>query len=58
MNIRDYAKTHNFEVIGKLHYQGKLEDGTRFYLDDGENEFYIENDGSILIIPFDSASCI
>lgn len=58
MTIREYAKTHNFYVIGKLYYQGKLGDSTRFYLDDGENEYYIEKDGSILIIPCDSASCI
>lgn len=58
MTIREYAKTHNFEVIGTLHYQGKLGDGTRFYVDDGENEYYIKKGESILIIPCDSASCI
>ena len=50
--IRNYAKSINFEVIGKLRYMGKWDRNNRWFMDDEQNIFII-NDvvKSINILP-------
>lgn len=50
--IRNYAKSVSFDVVGKLRYMGKYDRNTRWFLDDGQNAFLIDEViGTIRIIP-------
>ena len=54
MTIREFAKSVGFEVIGKLKRHPDLEVyGLRAYLDEAENEYYINKNGRVTIITAD-----
>lgn len=61
MTIREYAKEHNFKVIGKLTRHPELEYypdsftgemthmGCKVYIDDGKNEYYVGKRGVCIV---------
>lgn len=55
MSIREYAKAHNHQVVGKLvrkpEYEERDPDGTpfRFYVDDVGNEYSINRNGICIV---------
>lgn len=49
MNIREFAESVGFEIIGKLKYIKKEKDGTRVYYDKAGNEFYQSKTGICII---------
>ena len=50
--IRTYAKSIGFDVVGKLRYMGKRDRNNRWFMDDEQN-VYVINDAakSINILP-------
>lgn len=60
MTIREYAKAHNQEVVGKLKripaYDGRDPNGERyrFYIDEANNEYTINSNG-VCIVTYDGA---
>lgn len=42
MKIRDYAKSVGFDVCGKLRYMGKWDRNTRWFMDEGQNAYLID----------------
>ena len=51
MTIREYAKAHNHQIVGKLRripqYDGRDNDGTKYrsYFDDADNWYTINRNG-------------
>ena len=54
MDIRKYAKSIGFDIIGKLKRLADS-DGYRIYIDDGGNEYQVSKKGAIVIIDADGA---
>lgn len=56
MTIREYAKAHDHEIVGKLTRRPELERyrSERFYIDEAGNE-YITNHHYMVIITADGA---
>ena len=53
-NIKKYAKSVGFEVIGKLKRVADIDINTRCYIDEAENEYILNlNNGKICIITND-----
>ena len=51
MKIRDYAKSVDFEVVGKITYMGKRNLSTRVYMDEAKNEYWLDEVlGTICIV--------
>ncbi len=42
MTIREYAKSVNFEIVGKLHRKENIDNRTKVYVDDARNEYIID----------------
>ena len=42
MKIRDYAKSVGFDVCGKLSYMGKWDRNTRWFMDEEQNAYLID----------------
>lgn len=54
MNIREFAKSVGFEVVGKITYLGKESRNTRVYLDEAGNEYWLNSlSESITIVTAD-----
>lgn len=52
MKIRNYAKSVGFEIVGVLRYMGKWDRNTRWFMDEGQNAFLIDDViGTIRIKP-------
>ena len=43
MKIRNYAKSISFDVVGKLRYMGKWDRNTRWFYDEGQNAYLIDD---------------
>lgn len=54
MKIRDFAKSVNFKVVGKIIYIGKRGLSTRVYIDEAKNEYQLDEVlGTICIVTAD-----
>ena len=54
MNIRKFAKSVGFTVVGKLRYMGKWNLLGRYYMDEAQNIYILFTSiGTIKIIPHD-----
>lgn len=53
MNIRKFAESVGFKVIGKLRYMGKWKRLERYYMDEAQNIYILDTDlGAIRIKPY------
>ena len=43
MVIRNYAKSIGFEIVGVLRYMGKWDRNTRWFMDEDQNVFLIDD---------------
>lgn len=53
MSVRKFAKSVGFEVVGNLKYMGYESDdsgGFKWWLDEGGNEYYKNDNGSYCIV--------
>ena len=56
MKIREFAKSVGHEVVGKIRYVGKSDKNCRLYLDEANNEYYLDVVlGSVCIVCADGS---
>lgn len=52
MKIRNFAKSIGFAIVGNLRYMGKWDRNTRYFMDEGQNVYLIDEIiNTVCIIP-------